>query len=224
MLSVEELAKTIDHTNLKPFADESSIKKTILEAKEYNFRGVCIPPYYVSLARKLLDDTDIKVVTVIGFPLGFSTTESKIFEAKIAEDFGADEIDMVINISQLKSGNFDFVKKEIASIVNIVSIPVKVIIETSYLETNQIAMASRIVEEAGAHCVKTNTGFGARGVTIDDVKIIRENVSEKMLIKASGGIRTADFAIKLLNAGANILGTSSGVKIIEEYKQKYRKS
>ena len=222
-LSIKDLAKRIDHTNLKPYASVDSITTTVLEAKKYGFRGVCIPLIYVGKAKDILKNSDVKVVTVIGFPLGYVPTKVKILEAKTAEELGADEIDLVMNISAFKSGDYNFVLEDIKSVVEAVSIPVKVIIETSFLSEDEIRLASRIVEKSGGFCVKTNTGFGKRGVTIEDVKIIRETVGSKLKIKASGGIRTFNQAIELIKAGADILGTSSGTKIIDEFREGLKK-
>jgi len=217
-LSVEDLAKRIDHTNLRPYASIDSIMETILEAKRYGFRGVCIPPVYVKKARDMLRGSEVKVITVIGFPLGYVPTKVKVLEAKIAEESGADEIDVVMNISAFKSKNYEFVLDDIRSVVESVSIPVKVIIETSYLTPKEIREASKIVMEGEAFCVKTNTGFGKRGVTVEDVRIIRGVIGTRLKIKASGGIRTLDQALELIKAGADILGTSTGTKIIDELR------
>jgi len=221
MTSIEDLAKRIDHTNLKPWASEDSIKKTINEAKTHLFRGVCIPPTYVSIAKRILENTGVKVVTVVGFPLGYYPTEIKKKEAKMVEENGADEIDVVMNVSAFKSGKHDVVLADLKTVVNSVGIPVKVIIETSYLSKEEIIRACKIVEESGAFCVKTNTGFGSRGVSPEDIKIIKETVGSRLKIKASGGIRTAEQAIQLIKLGADILGTSAGVAILKEYKEKY---
>ncbi len=223
LLSLEEFAKRIDHTNLKPSAKEKDIIRTIEEAKKYNFRGVCIPLIYVPLANKLLRDTDVKVVTVIGFPLGYYPTEIKVKEAQIAADWGADEIDMVMNISFFRSGQREYVLEDIKKVIESAGIPTKVIIETSYLTEEEIRDASGLVMDSGAFCVKTNTGFGARGVTIDDVRIIRSVVGERIKIKASGGIREAKFALALIREGADIIGASAGVRLYEDYKEFLRK-
>ena len=215
----ENLAQRIDHTNLKPNATKEDIKNTIREGLKYSFRGVCIPPTYVDLGRKILKDSEVKLVTVIGFPLGYTPTDVKVMEAVTAEQLGADEIDVVMNISAFKSREYTLVREDLKRIIESVGIPVKVIIETSYLEPNEIQKACEIVKSVGAFCVKTNTGFGKRGVTIDDVRIIRRAVGPNFPIKASGGIRTAAQALEIIRAGADIIGTSSGVAIIEEYKK-----
>mgnify|MGYP000616127454 CR=1 FL=1 len=214
-ISPEELARRIDHTNLKPNATEDMFIKTINEAIRYGFRGVCLPLSYLDMARRILKK-GIRLVTVVGFPLGYYPTQVKVREAKLAEDMGADEIDVVMNISAFKSRKFEWVLRDLRTVVESVSIPVKVIIETSYLDREEIIRACEIVEKSGAFCVKTNTGFGPRGVTVEDVKIIKSVVGSNLKIKASGGIRTYAQALQLIEAGADILGTSSGVKIIEE--------
>jgi len=214
-ISPEELARRIDHTNLKPNATEDMFIKTINEAIRYGFRGVCLPLSYLDMARRILKK-GIRLVTVVGFPLGYYPTQVKVREAKLAEDMGADEIDVVMNISAFKSRKFEWVLRDLRTVVESVSIPVKVIIETSYLDREEIIRACGIVEKSGAFCVKTNTGFGPRGVTVEDVKIIKSVVGSNLKIKASGGIRTYAQALQLIEAGADILGTSSGVKIIEE--------
>jgi len=223
LLSLEDFAKRIDHTNLKPFADERDIITTIEEAKKYNFRGVCIPLIYVPLARRLLKGSDVKVVTVIGFPLGYYPTEVKVREAKLAAEWGADEIDMVMNVSLFKSGKREYVVNDIRSVIESSGLPIKVIIETSYLTEEEIKDASILVADSGAFCVKTNTGFGARGVTIEDIRIIRNAIRGKIRIKASGGIKTAEKAIALIREGADIIGASAGVKLYEEYRRMLEK-
>lgn len=214
------LAKRIDHTNLRPYASEDSIINTILETKKYGFRGVCIPLIYVPKAKDILKNTDIKVITVIGFPLGYAPTRIKVQEAMLAARHGADEIDVVMNISLFKSKKYDKVLEDLKNVISAANIPTKVIIETSYLTQSEIKQAAQIVMDSGAFCIKTNTGFGARGVSIKDVEIIKSVVGRKLKIKASGGIRNAKQALDLIRAGADILGTSSGVKIIEEFKNR----
>jgi len=224
MITKEELAKKIDQTLLKPFVAEEDVKKFILEAKEYNFRGVCVPPIYVKLAKELLRGTDILLVTIVGFPLGYVSTEVKVFEAIKAKADGADEIDMVMNISKFKSGDFSFVEKDIRAVVKAVEpLPVKVIIETGYLMKDEIKEASVIAVEAGAKVVKTSTGFGPRGATEEDIKLIKEAIGDKALIKAAGGIRDAEKALRMLKAGAHIIGSSSGVKILETFSEELAK-
>ncbi|MEM1584947.1 MAG: deoxyribose-phosphate aldolase [Candidatus Korarchaeota archaeon] len=219
ILSLDEFAKIIDHTNLRPNATSSEIARTVKEAKIYNFRGVCVPLIHVPLARKILQESDIKIVTVVGFPFGNNPTEIKVRESQIAADWGADEIDMVMNISFFKSGLKDKVLDDIKSVIESSGLPVKVIIETSYLTEDEIAEASRLVAKSGAFCIKTNTGFGARGVSLDDVRIIRDSVKEGIMIKASGGIKDINFALALIERGANIIGASAGVELYQSYKK-----
>ncbi|WP_327192013.1 deoxyribose-phosphate aldolase [Thermosipho atlanticus] len=189
--------------------------KLCAEAKEYNFRGVCVNPSFVSLARRNLEGTDLKVVTVVGFPLGATSIESKAFEAKKAVEDGADEVDMVIHIGHLKSGNYEYVYEDIASVVNAAGVPVKVIIETCYLTDEEKIAACVISMEAGAAFVKTSTGFGTYGAKVEDVSLMRWAVSGKLGVKASGGIKTYEDAINMIKAGATSIGTSSGVSIVK---------
>ena len=207
--------KYIDHTLLYAYATNIDIVNLCEEAKEYDFMSVCINPCYVRLAKEQLKNSSVKVCTVIGFPLGASTISSKVYETKEAISNGADEIDMVINISKVKNNDFDYVLDEIkqvrkASIGKIL----KVIIETCYLTDDEIIKTSNCVVEAKADFVKTSTGFGPSGATVEAVKLIKNTVSDKTLIKASGGIKTKEDLIKMIDAGANRIGTSKGKKII----------
>lgn len=210
-----EVSKFIEHTNLKPTATEEDIIKLCEEAKEYNFRGVCVNPSFVPLVKDQLDGTDVKVVTVIGFPLGANATEVKAFEAKKAVEDGADEVDMVIHIGYLKTGDYDYVFEDISSVVNAAKVPVKVIIETCYLTDEEKIAACLIAKEAGAAFVKTSTGFGTHGAKVEDVNLMRWVVGNELGVKASGGIRTYEDAINMIKAGANSLGTSSGISIVK---------
>ncbi len=220
-LKKEDLAKLIDHTNLKPDSTWELIEKTINEALQFGFRGVCIPPYWVEKARsKLGKESEVKLVTVVGFPLGYTPTNIKVEEIRKYIDAGADELDIVINISEVKAHNWDFIKKETERLLEASEGHlIKIIIGTDYLTKEEIAQVSKFLAEMGVPVIKTNTGFGKRGVTEEDVKIIKRSVNGKSLIKAAGGIRTALDAIKLIKAGANILGTSSGVKILETFNE-----
>ena len=213
-----KIAKYIDHTNLKPYATREDIIKLCEEAKKYGFYAVCVNPYRVKLAKEQLKGTDIKVASVIGFPLGATPTEVKVFEAKRALEDGADELDMVINIGALKDKDYDYVKKEIEEVVKVAherGAVVKVIIETCYLTDEEKEIACRLAMEAGADFVKTSTGFGTRGATVEDVRLMRRVVGDKLGVKAAGGIRTYEQALEMIKAGANRIGTSSGVKIVE---------
>jgi deoxyribose-phosphate aldolase len=206
---------------LKPYATKEDIIKLCEEAKEHNFYAVCVNPYRVKLAKEQLKETDIKVASVIGFPLGATPTEVKVFEAKKALEDGADELDVVINIGALKDKDYEYVKKDIAEVVKVAhekGAIVKVIIETCYLTNEEKEIACKLAMEAGADFVKTSTGFGSEGATVEDVRLMRNVVGDKLGVKAAGGIRTYEKAIAMIEAGANRIGTSSGVKIVEGKK------
>lgn len=216
-MTKKEIVKFIDHTYLKPDASIYDIKKLCEEAIKYNFFAVCIPPSYVSFAKEILSDFDIKISTVVGFPLGNTTTKTKIYEAKEAIKNGAHEIDMVINIGFLKSKNYKYVHDEISLIKSEIGDKIlKVIIETSLLSFDEKIVATTIVKSAGADFVKTSTGFSQGGATKEDIELIKKIVGENFGIKASGGIKTFEQAVELIKAGANRIGTSSSVKIIEQ--------
>ena len=212
-----ELNKYIEHTLLKQYATTEEVTKLLKEAREYNFLGVCVNPCNVKFAKQYLKDTDIKVVTVIGFPLGQSTTESKVLETIDAIKNGADEIDMVLNAGKLKDGDFDYIVNEISSIKTATQGRVlKVILETDLLTQTEIKRACELCVKGGADFVKTSTGFVKNGVgaKAEDVKLMYETVHSAGLgVKASGGIRDKEAALKMIEAGATRLGTSSGVKI-----------
>ncbi|AIF69292.1 deoxyribose-phosphate aldolase [Palaeococcus pacificus DY20341] len=214
-----DIARYIDHTNLRAYATKEDIIKLCEEAKKYGFYAVCVNPYRVKLAKEQLEGSDVKVATVIGFPLGATPTEVKVFEAKKALEDGAEELDMVLNIGALKDGNYEYVKNDIAEIVKVAherGALVKVIIETCYLTDEEKEIACKLAMEAGADFVKTSTGFGSGGATIEDVKLMRKVVGDKLGVKASGGIRTYEQAKAMIEAGATRIGTSSGIKIVEE--------
>ncbi len=214
-----EIGKYIDHTNLKMDATAKDITKLCEEAIENGFETVCIHPCYVSLAKDLLKDTNIGVCTVIGFPLGMNTPKVKSFEAIDAVENGADEIDMVINVGALKDNDYDYVKKEIELVRDdIDGKTLKVIIETSLLTEDEIIKMTEICNETFVHFIKTNTGFGSRGVSLEDVEIINKHKNDVLEIKASGGIKTFDQMNKLIEAGATRIGTSSSVEIVKNIK------
>jgi len=216
---MKPLNKYIDHTNLKPFAQKSDIEKLCAEAREYDFASVCINPCNVALAKKLLDGSDVKVCTVIGFPLGQNTTDIKIAETVQALADGCEEFDMVINVGALKDGDDDFVRDEIAAVVAAAEgNTVKVIIETGLLTDEEKARATRLSCEAGAHFVKTCTGFSAGVATVEDVRIMKANITEGVSIKASAGIKNYETAKALIDAGADRIGASAGIAIIEGAK------
>ena len=219
-----ELAKMIDHTILKANATQSDIEKLCEEAKKYNFASVCVNPYWVPLASDLLKNSTVKLCTVIGFPLGATSSESKASETEIAILQGADEVDMVINVGAMKNNKTDIVENDILAVVNSArktgktknkNIIVKVILETCYLTKDEIKNACLCAKNAGADFVKTSTGFGTGGATVEDVKLMKETVGSSMEVKASGGIRDYETAIKMIEAGATRLGTSSGIAIVE---------
>lgn len=214
----ENLAKYIDHTLLKPDATKEQIGQLLKEAKEYKFASVCVNPYWVSYSNNFLKETNVKVCTVIGFPLGATTTETKIFETKQAIENGATEVDMVINIGELKSRNEDLVKRDIEAVVKAAQgkALTKVIIETSLLTDDEKVKACQLAKAAGADFVKTSTGFSGGGATESDVKLMRETVDPQMGVKASGGVRNRQDAISMIEAGATRIGASAGIKIVEE--------
>lgn len=217
---MENLNKHIEHTLLKQDAKLEDFIKLFNEAKAHKFLGVCINPAYVKLAKENLKDNDVKVVTVIGFPLGANRSDIKAFEASKAVEDGADEIDMVINVTAIKNKDYDFVVNDIKAVkAACKDKPLKVILETDLLEKDEIKKACELCVEAKADLVKTSTGFvkGGVGAKAEDVKLMYETVSPYGLkVKASGGIRDKETAVKMIEAGAERLGTSSGVKIVAE--------
>ncbi len=210
------LAKYIDHTLLKPQADKASIKTLCDEARQYGFFSVCVNPYWVPFCKEQLKSSDVKVCTVIGFPLGANTTEVKVLEAKDALKNGADELDMVINLGAVKSGDWDTVLKDIQAVRNAgENFTLKVIIETSVLTQEEKIKACELSTQAGADFVKTSTGFTGGGATVEDVKLMRQTVPAHMQVKASGGVRTREDFDAMVAAGATRIGASAGVKIVE---------
>ncbi|HFI0601642.1 TPA: deoxyribose-phosphate aldolase [Streptococcus suis] len=210
-----KLNKYIDHTILKPESTEQQVAKIIEEAKEYDFASVCVNPTWVAYAAKRLAGTEVKVCTVIGFPLGANTPAVKAFETKDAIANGADEIDMVINIGALKSQNYDLVLEDIQAVVEASGDKlVKVIIETCLLTDEEKVKACQLSQEAGADFVKTSTGFSTGGATVVDVALMRQTVGPDMGVKASGGARTYEDALAFIEAGATRIGASSGVAIM----------
>ncbi len=212
-----ELNKTIDHTLLKPEATEAQIKMLCEEAAEYDFMSVCINPTWVKKAAELLSGTDVKVCTVIGFPLGANTSEVKAFEADNAIQNVATEVDMVINIGALKGGNDALVQSDIESVVNVSKGRAlsKVIIETALLTNEEKIRACELAKKAGADFVKTSTGFSTGGATLEDIKLMRATVGPDMGVKASGGVRTTEDAKQFIQAGATRLGSSNGLAIVK---------
>lgn len=215
------LNKMIDHTLLKPEATKEMIENLCREAKEFDFKSVCVNPYWVSTAYEELRDSDVLVCTVVGFPLGATTKETKFFETDFAVQEGADEIDMVINVGALKSKQYDIVLEDIKSVVQAANgRTVKVIIETCLLTDEEKVKACELSKEAGANFVKTSTGFSTAGANVEDVELMRSIVGDALEVKASGGIRDLDTALKMIEAGASRLGVSAGVQIMKEYKSK----
>lgn len=209
--------KLIDHTALKPNTNKESILKLIAEAKTYDFASVCVNPCWVALAHQELKNTDVKVCTVIGFPLGANTTEVKVFETKDAIEKGAQEIDMVINIAMLKDKEYDYVENEIHQIVEAAKDKaiVKVIIETYLLTDEEKIKACELSQKAGADFVKTSTGFSTGGATVHDIALMRKTVGAEMGVKASGGVHTHEEALAMVEAGATRIGASAGVKLLK---------
>ena len=217
-ISRRQLARMIDHTQIKPNATKDDVTKLCGEAKDFGFGCVCVNSTYVSLAAQLLRETDVKVCSTVGFPFGAVLSEVKAFEASRAVENGAREIDMVINIGALKSGDYEMVRRDIEAVVDVKhlhrNLIVKVIIETPYLTHEEKVTACKLVKDAGADFVKTATGL-VGGATVEDVRLIRETVGQDMGVKAAGGIRTSQQALTMIEAGANRIGTSTGVALVE---------
>jgi len=212
------IAALIDHTILKPEVTRADVLKVCREAREYNFASVCVNPYWVPLVRAELAGSPVKICTVVGFPLGATSTESKAAETAAAVRAGAQEIDMVINVGALRSGDQDAVKRDIQEVVKVAhsgGAIVKVILETALLDDNQKAVACMLSKAAGADFVKTSTGFGPSGATAHDIALMREVVGPEMGVKASGGIRTLQDLHAMTAAGATRIGASASVKIVE---------
>jgi len=211
-----KLAKMIDHTQLKPDTAQEKIEQICNEAKEYGFASVCVNPYWVSFCYDRLKDTDVKVCTVIGFPLGATTMETKAYETKQAIEQGATEVDMVINIGALKSGDYETVKSDIEAVVRATEgkALTKVIIETSLLTDDEKVKACELAKEAEADFVKTSTGFSGGGATVEDVALMRKTVGPDMGVKASGGVRDREGADAVIEAGATRIGASAGMAIV----------
>jgi len=214
---MENVASYIDHTLLGADATDAEIQELCLEAKEYNFKTVCINPFWIDYAKDLLLGTDVGITTVIGFPLGANQTQTKVFETKQAIASGATDVDMVINIGALKSEDYTSVSNDIKAVVDAAQgkAVVKVIIETALLSKTEKIRASEIAKQAGADFVKTSTGFSTGGATLEDVKLMRETVGPEMGIKAAGGVRSYEDAVAMVDAGATRIGASSGIAIVE---------
>ncbi len=226
-MHAEELAKTIDHTLLKADATSSDVQRLCRDAAKYHFAAVCLFPHFISLADSMLRGADVKVCSVISFPFGADTARAKVLAAEDAVARGADEIDVVINLPALLSGDFGDVRNELASVVRAVRLKginsgrgvvvVKAIIETCYLTNKMKKLVCKICEQAGVDFVKTSTGFGPKGATVHDVELLRDCLDEHIGVKASGGIRTYRDVELMINAGAARVGTSAGVDIMKDF-------
>lgn len=218
-VNVMDIAKYIDHTILKPEATVREVDQLIEEAKTYHFASVCVNPCFVAYAKEKLKDSDVKVCTVIGFPLGANTSNVKAFEATDAVNNGADEIDMVIAIGALKAGRLNEVQHDMEAVVKASQGRlVKVILETCLLTKDEIVIACQLAMAAGVDFVKTSTGFNKYGATVEDVALMKKTVQDNLKVKASGGIRSLEDALKMIEAGADRLGTSSGVSLVNQNK------
>jgi len=217
MLNRKDIAGLIEHTLLRPDASYADIPPLCGEARQFGFHSVCVNPSFIRMAKELLRASNVKMTTVIGFPLGMTLTEVKVFEAMQARLLGADEIDIVINIGALKSGDWATVRKDISDVIMATKgIVHKTIIETCLLDDDQKNRVVEIALEAGSEFIKTSTGFGPRGAKVRDIRLIKDIVGDAAGIKAAGGIRTLRQVQSMLDAGATRIGTSAGVKILRE--------
>jgi len=221
-ITYEQLAKTIDHSLLKPEMTRAEVVAGCQLARDYNVASVCVRPCDVAVAAEILHGTTVKVGTVIGFPHGTTTTAVKVFEAEEAMRNGAVELDMVLNIGRLRSGELDFVQQDIAAVVNAArgKAIVKVIFENAYLSDEQKVAACKACEAAGAHFVKTSTGFAPSGATLPDLKLMRASVGPQVQVKAAGGVRTLATALDVLEAGCTRFGATATAAILDEFKAK----
>jgi deoxyribose-phosphate aldolase len=219
MKLIENLARYIDHTLLKPEATEKDIQRVVEEAIKYHFATVFVAPSWTKLAKRLLAGSEVKLGCPVGFPFGMETIETKVFAAKKALEDGAEELDMVINIGRLKSGDYDYLRKEMEAIIKIKGkgIIFKVIIETGYLTEEEKVKVSLLAKDCGADFVKTSTGVLTTGAKVEDIRLLKSILGDYPKIKASGGIRDLKTCLEMISAGAERIGTSSGVKIMEEY-------
>jgi deoxyribose-phosphate aldolase len=214
---MHELSKYIDHTALKPDTTNKDIEQLCKEAIYHKFAAVCVPPYYVKMAADLLENYDVKVATVIGFPMGYSTIASKVEEAKRVIEDGAYELDVVVNIAAIKNGRWNYVENELDVMTTTCHLhdrKIKIIFETGLLQESEIIRLCEIAKNIGADFVKTSTGINGGGATIEVVKLMKENLPAKIKIKASGGIRNLEMAQAMIDAGADRIGTSAGVAIV----------
>jgi deoxyribose-phosphate aldolase len=222
-LDPNDLAARVDHTLLRAGATEEEIRGHVAESRAMGVAGACIAPCWVGVARELLEGTAVKVVTVVGFPLGSSTTRSKVVETEEVVRRGADEIDAVVHLGMLRAGRFDAVARDLAEVVQAAgAVPVKAILETVLLDETGIRRGAEVAERAGARFVKTSTGFGPGGATVAAVRALRTAVGDRLGVKAAGGIRTLERALSMLAAGADRLGTSATAPILAEAKASRR--
>ena len=222
-ITYAQLAKMIDHSLLRPELTEADVIAGCELAMRYHVASVCVKPCHVQLAEKLLASSDVAVGTVVGFPHGNSTIATKVFETQEAIAAGATEIDMVINIGELRSGHADYVRNEIRAVVNTAhpQALVKVILENAYLTYDEKVLACRLVEEAGADFVKTSTGFAPSGATVEDIALMRATVGPQVQVKAAGGVRTLDHLLAVIDAGATRSGATATAVILDEFKQRH---
>lgn len=224
MITKEQLAGMFDHTNLKAFATDADFEKLCKEAADNHFAMVAINSVPVALCKKLLKGTGVHVGAAISFPLGQTTIETKAFETQNAIDNGADEIDYVLNVGQLKQGNLEYIRREMETIVGICrkhNVLSKVIFENCYLTKEEIKAAAEIAKEVKPDFIKTSTGFGTGGAVVEDVKLMKDTVGSEVKVKAAGGIRDLDTCLKMIEAGAERIGTSSSLKILAEYSERF---
>lgn len=220
--TAEQIANMVDHTNLKAFADEGMFQKLCDEARKYNFKMVAINPAQIQRCKKMLEGCPVHVGAAIGFPLGQTTLECKVFETIDAIEKGADEIDYVINVAELKNKNYDYIREEMEKIVaqckkaDVIS---KVIFENCYLSDDEKVIVAKIAKEVKPDFIKTSTGFGTGGATVEDVRLMKRIVGDDVKVKAAGGIRDIETALAMIEAGAERLGTSAGVEIVEAMKK-----
>lgn len=224
-ITAQELCRLFDHTNLKAFASQEDFRKLCGEAAEHHFAMVAINSSPVAFCKSLLKDTDVHVGAAISFPLGQTTIETKVFETKDAIANGADEIDYVVNVGELKNGRWDYIQREMEAIVSVCrdkGILSKVIFENCYLEKQEIEKLARIALEVKPNFIKTSTGFGAGGATVEDVKLMKQVVGDAVQVKAAGGIRGWETCAAMIDAGATRIGTSSSLKILQEFLETRR--
>lgn len=222
-ITYEQLAKVIDHSLLKPELTSDEVAAGCALARKYHTATVCVKPCHVRLAAEILKDSDVKVSTVIGFPHGSNITAIKVAEANEAMDDGAVELDMVLNIGELRSGNAHYVRQDIQAVCEAAharAAKVKVILENAYLTDEQKVLACHLAEEAGADWVKTSTGFAPSGATIDDLRLMRSSVGPRVQVKAAGGVRTLDALLAVIDAGVTRCGATATAAILEEFKQR----